>query len=135
MLQRALYQWQQRYLQHRKERPAERWSPAPRCTRDRAELAQKIDQRVDPPIVEVIDWSRTRFRVTVVNQESCPRATRLGHRPERARPWRGDVASTTVSRRVQPLAVETSRPTSAWPSQIGYSTVRDVGDRSRPATG
>src|SRR3954464_1428880 len=57
MLRRCPYQWQQRYIHGRKERPAEApvVGPAVHAALER-NFAQKIESHVDIPTADLIEW-------------------------------------------------------------------------------
>lgn len=112
MLQRCPYQWQQRYIHGRRERPAE--APVTGTavhTAIETNFRQKIASQTDLPIVEILDqYAEEIFPRTVLKeQERSGEDVLWDTDPDRARA-RGKVMVSeyhgTVAPRIQPEDVE-----------------------------
>ena len=113
MLHRCPYQWQQRYIHGRKERPGE--SPvigsAVHAAIER-NFGQKIDTHEDLPIISLLDWyAEEAFPSIAVSEEEKSGAEIVWDTsPDKARA-RGKVMLAeyhgSVAPRIQPTAVET----------------------------
>jgi len=113
MFRRCPYQWQQRYIKGRRERPAE----APvmgTAVHAGIELnfSQKIESHEDLPLAELLNWYMDEgfIRVLVDEQEKANAEIVWDTGPEETRN-RGKVILAAyqhkVAERIQPLAVET----------------------------
>jgi RecB family exonuclease len=113
MLRRCPYQWQQRYLHGRKERPAEApvMGTAVHAALER-NFAQKIDTHTDLALPDLLEWYLDEgfSRVVYEEQEKASEEILWDTGPEATR-QRGKfvVASyhDAVAPRIQPLKVET----------------------------
>ena len=113
MFWRCPYQWQQRYVHGRKERPAEApvMGLAVHAAVER-NFGQKIETHVDLPLAELLDWYADDgfIRVVVDEQEKANEEILWDTGPEQARDRGKAILAAyqhTVAGRIQPTAVET----------------------------